>query len=96
MQRYESKGSVASATSSRCGERKLVPTHMIVQRESDNRMILLPVTHLVNGSATRLKLNNTATFKTDLSNRKQERGRIIHFGKYFPQLTNIKFLFSRK
>ena len=45
-------------------------------------MILLPVTHLVNSSVARIKLNNTTTFKIDLNNRKQERGRIIQLGKY--------------
>ena len=93
MQRYESKGSVTSVTSSRCGERKVAPTHMIIQRESDNRMILLPVTHLVNGSVTRIKLNNTATFKTDLTSRKQERGRVIQLGNYFIELANIKLFY---
>ncbi|CAF1432902.1 unnamed protein product [Rotaria sordida] len=81
MQRYNSKNSITSiGSSSRVGEKKPLPTHMIIQRENDNRMILLPVTHLVNSSVARVKLNNTATFKTDLNNRKQERGRILQFG----------------
>jgi hypothetical protein len=83
MQRHGSKGSITSVTSSsRPGEKKKLPTHMIIQRENDNQMMLLPVTHLVNSSVTRIKLNNTATFKSDLNNRKQERGRIVQLGNY--------------
>jgi hypothetical protein len=83
MQRHSSKTSITSiGSTSRVGEKKPLPTHTIIQRESDNEMILLPVTHLVNSSVARIKLNNTATFKTDLSNRKQERGRILQLGKY--------------
>ncbi len=83
MQRHGSIGSVTSVTSSsRTGEKKNLPTHMIIQRENDNQLMLLPVTHLVNSSVTRIKLNNTATFKSDLNNRKQERGRIIQLGEY--------------
>ena len=83
MKRHGSKASVTSVTSScRATEKKSLPTHMIIQRENDNEMILLPVTHLVNSSVTRIKLNNTATFKVDLNSRKQERGRILQLGEY--------------
>lgn len=59
MQRHGSKGSVTSVTSSsRASEKKILPTHMIIQREQDNEMLLLPVTHLVNSSVTGMKLNN--------------------------------------
>ena len=82
MQRHNSKNSITSVgSSSRVGEKKPLPTHMIIQRENDNQMILLPVTDLVNSSVTRIKLNNMATFKTDLNNRKQERGRILQLSK---------------
>ncbi|CAF4284301.1 unnamed protein product [Rotaria magnacalcarata] len=74
MQRYQSKGSVTSVTSS---SKRISPTHMIIQREDNNQMLLLPVTHLINASVTKIKVNNTATFKTDLKSRKQERGRVI-------------------
>ena len=95
MQRHDSKGSITSVTSSRPGERKIPPTHMIIQRELDNRMMLLPVTHLVNSSATRIKLNNTATFKCDLNNRKQERGKIIQLGEYsIPYYISVRLFFS--
>jgi hypothetical protein len=91
MQRHDSKGSITSVTSSsRAGERKTPSTHMIIQREIDNQMVLLPITHLVNSTATRIKLNNTATFKCDLNNRKQERGKIIQMGKY--SIYTITFL----
>ncbi|CAF2137342.1 unnamed protein product [Rotaria magnacalcarata] len=81
MQRYESKGSITSVTSlSRGGEKKIPPTHMIVQRDNDNQLVLLPLTHLVNGSVTRIKVNSTVTFKSDLTNREQERGRVIILG----------------
>ncbi|CAF3619655.1 unnamed protein product [Rotaria socialis] len=81
MQRYESKGSIISVTSSsRGGEKKIPPTHMIVQRDNDNQLVLLPLTHLVNCSVTRIKVNSTVTFKSDLTNRKQERGIVIILG----------------
>jgi hypothetical protein len=98
MQRYGSKGSITSVTSSsRAGDKKILPTHMIIQRENDNQIVLLPVTHLVNSSVARIKLNNTATFKSDLNDRKQERGRIIQLGEYLThsQISNI-FLLYRK
>lgn len=82
MKRHDSKGSVTSVASScRTGGKKISPTHMIIQREHDNKLMLLPITHAVNSSVTSLKLNNTATFKCDLNNRKQERGRIIQLGE---------------
>ncbi|CAF1397371.1 unnamed protein product [Rotaria magnacalcarata] len=81
MQRYNSIESIGSITSScRGGEKKSPPTHVIVQREGDNKMVLLPVTHLVNGSVTGIKINNTATFKEDINSRKQQRGKIIQLG----------------
>jgi hypothetical protein len=49
---------------------------MIIQNENDNKIILSSMTHLVNSSVTRIKVNNTATFKNNLNNRKQERRRI--------------------
>ncbi len=98
MQRHGSKGSVTSVTSSsRANEKKILPTHMIIQREIDNQMVLLPVANLVNSSVTRIKLNNTATFKSDLNNRKQERGRIIQLGEYLTRShISIIFLLCRK
>ncbi|CAF3951083.1 unnamed protein product [Rotaria sp. Silwood2] len=81
MKRHDSKGSVTSmASSCRAGEKKIPPAHMIIQREHDNKLMLLPVAHAVNSSVTGLKVNNTTTFKCDLNNRKQERGRIIQLG----------------
>lgn len=93
MQRFESKGSITSvASSSRGHSKKNAATHMIVQREEDNQMMLLPVTHLVNGSVTKIRVNNSATFKTDLTSRKQERGRIIQLGKVLIEFNNFKIL----
>ena len=83
MQEYGSKRNITSGTSSsRASEKKIPPTHMIIQREHDNRMVLLPVTHLVNSSTVRIKLSNTTTFRHDLNNRKRERGKIIQLGQY--------------
>jgi hypothetical protein len=98
MQRHDSKRSVTSvSSSSRAGEKKNLPTHMIIQRDNDNKIILLPVTHLVNSSVARIKLNNTATFKSDLNNRKQERGRIIQLGEYLTcSHITIMFVLCRK
>ena len=81
MQRHNSKASVGSMESSRGGGKKQAPSHMIIQRENTEDMLLLPVTHLVNAVVTRIKLNETATFKADLNSRKQERGVIVSFGK---------------
>lgn len=82
MERYNSKGSVGSIESSRGGRKKEAPTHMIIQRDGSNELLLLPVSNLVNGGLTRMKLNEKATFKVDLAGRKQERGVIISFGIY--------------
>ena len=83
MQRSKSIESNISGTSScRAGEKNIPPTHMIIQREPDNRIMLLPVTHLVNSSVTGIKINNTATFKEDINDRKQYRGKIIQLGEY--------------
>ncbi|CAF3502868.1 unnamed protein product [Rotaria socialis] len=81
MQRSKSIESVTSVASScRGGEKKILSTHMIIQREIDDKMMLLPVTNLVNISVTRIKINNTATFKVDNNSRKQYRGKIIQLG----------------
>lgn len=81
MHRHNSKASVGSVELARGGGKKQAPTHMIVQRENSDEVVLLPVTHLVNGSVTRIKSNETATFKIDLNSRKQERGVVVSFGK---------------
>lgn len=58
---------------------------MIVQRENDNQMVMLPIANLVNGASARVKLNDKATFKPDINCRKQERGVIVLFGEWlFP------------
>ncbi|CAF4001231.1 unnamed protein product [Rotaria sordida] len=81
MQRCKSIESITSATSScRGGEKKTSPTHMLIQNEIDNKILLLPVAHLVNSSVTRIKINATATFKKDIDDRKQHRGKIIQLG----------------
>ena len=54
---------------------------MIIQREGDNEMVMLPVSNLVNGASARMKLHDRATFKIDINSRKQERGMIILFGE---------------
>ena len=78
MQRHNSKASVWSMGSSRgASGKKEAPTHMIIQRDHSNDVLVLPVSHLVNGGVTRMKLNEKATFKIDLNSRKQERGVII-------------------
>ncbi len=82
MNRHNSKTSVGSIESSRGGRMKESPTHMIIQRDGTNELLLLSVQHLVNGGLTRMKLNEKATYKVDLNSRKQERGVIISFGNY--------------
>ncbi|CAF3854904.1 unnamed protein product [Rotaria sp. Silwood1] len=81
MQRSKSIESITSVTSScRGGEKKTPPTHMLIQSEVDNKILLLSVAHLVNSSVTRIKINATATFKKDINDRKQRRGKIIQLG----------------
>ncbi|CAF4001391.1 unnamed protein product [Rotaria sp. Silwood2] len=53
---------------------------MLIHSEVDNKILLLPVSHLVNSSVTRIKINATATFKKDINDRKQYRGKIIQLG----------------
>ncbi|CAF4029641.1 unnamed protein product [Rotaria sp. Silwood1] len=81
MQRSKSIESITSVTSScRGGEKKTPPTHMLIPSEVDNKILLLSVAHLVNSSVTRIKINATATFKKDINDRKQRRGKIIQLG----------------
>jgi hypothetical protein len=61
---------------------------MIVQRENDNHMVMLPIANLVNGASARVKLNDKATFKTDINCRKQERGVIVLFCEWLSPLLN--------
>ncbi len=91
MQRHSSKGSVTSVTSSSKREKKPLPTHMIIQRDHDNQMVLLSVKHLVHSSVTGIKLNHSATFKSDLNGRKQERGRVIQLGNDLTSHVSIRF-----
>lgn len=80
MQRVNSKSSVSSI-SSRSGEKKEKPSHVIMRRDENNQLLLLPIASLVNATCTRLKVNDMATFKLDQNNRKQERGQILLFGE---------------
>lgn len=82
MQRYNSKGSVGSMESSRGDRKKEAPTHMVVRRDGTDELIILPVSNLVNGGLTRIKVNEKATFKVDLNSRKQERGMVLSLGNY--------------
>ena len=95
MQRFNSKTSVRSMASSLSGDKREKPTHMIIQREGDQDMVMLPVSNLVNGAATRLKLHDRATFKIDLHSRKQERGTIVVFGKSSSNTASMKSLVRR-
>lgn len=81
MHRHNSKESVGSIESTHGTGKKQMPTHMIIQREDNNELFLLPVTHLVNASVTRIKPNETATFKLDLNSRKQDRGVVLSYGQ---------------
>lgn len=82
MQRYNSKGSVGSVQSCRSDRKKEGPSHMVIRRDGTDELIVLPVSNLVNGGLTRIKVNEKATFKVDLNSRKQERGMILSFGNY--------------
>ena len=80
MQRCQSVESVASVVSCRGGDKKFPPTHVVIQQEGDNKIMVLPVTNLVNASVTRIKINHTTTFKEDINSRKQQRGRVLQLG----------------
>lgn len=82
MQRFHSKESVNSTSSSRNVGKKGQATHVIIQRQEDNRLFMLPTSHLVNGNAAKLRQNDKATFKIEKTCRKQWRGTIILLGTF--------------
>ena len=81
--------------SSLAGDKREKQTHMVIQREGDQDLVMLPVLNLVNGAATRLKLHERATYKIDLHSRKQERGTIVVFGKSSSNAASMDFLVRR-
>ncbi len=54
-------------------------THAIVQREKDNKVILVPLEYFINFGKT-VKVNQTATFKSNVDSRKSDRGKVLLFG----------------
>ncbi|CAF2833266.1 unnamed protein product [Rotaria sp. Silwood2] len=54
-------------------------THAIVQREKDNKVILVPLDCFINFGKT-VKVNETATYRSTTDSRKSERGKVLLFG----------------
>ncbi|CAF4749992.1 unnamed protein product [Rotaria sp. Silwood2] len=54
-------------------------THAIVQREKDNKVILVPLDCFINFGKT-VKVSETATYKSTMGSRKSERGKVLLFG----------------
>ena len=54
-------------------------THAIIQRQQDNKFILVPLDSFINFGKT-VKVNETATFKVKKDSRKAERGKVLRFG----------------
>ena len=81
--RRNSTSSVHSHTNSfvpnvQCSEEH---THAIVQRNKDNRVILIPLSCFVNFGKM-VKVNEIATYKEDEDSRKLARGKVLLFGQY--------------
>lgn len=55
-------------------------THAIVQKEKDNKIILVPLKKFINFGKT-IKVNEMATFKLNSDSRKPDRGKILLFGE---------------
>lgn len=53
--------------------------HAIVQRQKDNKIILLPLERFINFGKT-IKVNETATYKAKEDSRKVDRGKVLIFG----------------
>jgi hypothetical protein len=55
-------------------------THAIIQREKDKKIILVPLDNFINFGKV-VKVNETATYKSNKDVRKTERGKVLLFGK---------------
>ncbi len=55
-------------------------THAIVQKEKDNKVIMIPLDSFVNFGKT-IKVNEIATFKANKDSRKADRGKVLLFGE---------------
>lgn len=56
-------------------------THAIIQRQKDNKIILVSLDSFINFGKV-VKVHETATYKSDKDSRKTERGKVLLFGKY--------------
>ncbi|CAF3400920.1 unnamed protein product [Rotaria socialis] len=54
-------------------------THAIVQRQKDNKVVLIPLERFVNFGKT-VKVNEIATYKEKEDSRKADRGKVLIFG----------------
>ena len=70
----QSNSSIASA---KCPD---LDTHAVVQRETDNKVVLIPLESFINFGKV-IKVNDTATFKIKKDSRKADRGKVLVFGE---------------
>ena len=75
----------ASIANVQCSEEH---THAIIQREKDNKVILVPLHCFINFGKT-VKVNETATYKSSADSRKSDRGKVLLFGQF---CSSSKFL----
>jgi len=70
----QSNSSIANA---QCSD---LDTHAIVQRETDNKVVLIPLESFINFGKV-IKVNDTATFKMKKDSRKADREKVLVFGE---------------
>jgi hypothetical protein len=87
----------SSIVNAQCSD---LDTHAIVQRESDNKVVLIPLENFINFGKI-VKVNDIATFKIKKDSRKADRGKVLVFGeapinKYINKFTLFILLKVRK
>jgi hypothetical protein len=56
-------------------------THAIVQREKDNKVVLVSLDSFINFGKV-VKVNEIATYKANKDSRKADRGKVLVFGEF--------------
>ena len=82
----QSNSSIANA---QCSD---LDTHAIVQRETDKKVVLIPLENFINFGKV-IKVNDTATFKGNKDSRKVDRGKVLVFGESLVHKYIIKLIF---
>jgi hypothetical protein len=81
----QSNSSIANA---QCSD---LDTHAIVQRQTDNKVVLIPLENFINFGKV-IKVNDTATFKVKNDSRKVDRGKVLVFGEILVNKYIKKFI----